>query len=382
MNTKTNKNKYLLQSKVFNKNKASDVVDYTKDASMLAMQKSAETSNIDKLKYNNPQSPKPEQTTQYPEFTQSNAKNIQDTILDQISKAEEDSDLEKYNKINKYNDNAANAYADNTDIDEEDGDIDANIANTAIADAANKGRNKNNNYINSTQRANDTHEKLKKDSRYINILNMVQEMKSLTPGNGKTKNNKTKYIIVNNESNLPSILSTWFFIGKFPIAPGTMGSIAAYPLYALAIYLSMNTTLVNFISNATDYRFRGILYFMVGLLIIVGSWAIKIYQEKIQIHDHQSIVIDEVAGQLLTIAIAYNSLFKLSLYLQKYVHIDQRILIFLIALAFFRFFDINKPMGIRFIDRYMRSSFGVILDDLLAGVYAGSAIAVCVYFLC
>lgn len=122
-------------------------------------------------------------------------------------------------------------------------------------------------------------------------------------------------------------------------APGTYGTIVAMPLcYALgrlgpAVYL-------------------GATLFVIGL----GSWAAGRYCAATGKHDNQQIVIDEVAGYLVTMALGPFSPFGL-----------------LVGLGLFRLFDIWKPGPVRLIDRRVKGGFGVMADDLAAGVLGAAA---------
>lgn len=131
---------------------------------------------------------------------------------------------------------------------------------------------------------------------------------------------------------------TFFYTGLSPYAPGTMGSIAAAILgFVLLQYLPLDT------------------FFLLTLLITVaGVQQINHYEKTSGTHDDKSIVIDEVAG--LWLAFIFSG-----------THIVQLVL----ALVFFRFFDITKPSFIGRIDREVKGGWGVMGDDLLAGVVAG-----------
>lgn len=140
-------------------------------------------------------------------------------------------------------------------------------------------------------------------------------------------------------SGLTLLFLTWFYSGKSPKAPGTVGSLATLPLLYLLGTLQINA------------------YGLIALILFLTAAAIIITQ-KVQlefgIHDPQWIVIDEVIGMLITWS------FVQSLEWHK---------LFLVT-VFFRFFDIIKFWPASFFDRDPHG-YGTILDDVVSGIYAG-----------
>jgi len=141
----------------------------------------------------------------------------------------------------------------------------------------------------------------------------------------------------------PSLLTvcflSWFFTGKIPKAPGTMGSLATIPLIYLLHYLQVNT------------------YYLIAL--IVGLYFLSVVvtdkiQKKYHLHDPQWIVIDEVIGMLITWSFV------------------QRIDFPTLFLVFgsFRFFDIVKLWPASYFDRH-EHGMGTITDDVVSGIFAG-----------
>lgn len=127
-------------------------------------------------------------------------------------------------------------------------------------------------------------------------------------------------------------------IGRFPVAPGTAASLAAIPVY---YFLCKDAgTLV--------YLLLLSILFIVGIICIDSSG---------QGHkDPSYIVIDEVCG----VGVAF---FKLN-----------DIMIILLAFVLFRFFDIFKPFPINYIDKKIKNGFGVMLDDIAAGICTSAVI--------
>ena len=151
-----------------------------------------------------------------------------------------------------------------------------------------------------------------------------------------------------------SHLSAIFFgVGLLPKAPGTWGSFAALFLFFGLIYVQISYLLF----------FILFVFFSIASIFICEI-AVKDLAEK----DHKTIVIDEVAGAWLSfLFIPLFGIYNFStLEWQKESYLAALILIIL-----FRFFDILKPHPISFIDSKFKSGFGIVLDDLVAGVFAG-----------
>ena len=155
-----------------------------------------------------------------------------------------------------------------------------------------------------------------------------------------------------------SIISTWFFVGKIPLAPGTFGSIASYPLYYYILKHSHSY------SDAKNYLLLWIIF-----LLIIGFFAIKKFQDVTNTYDHSYVVIDEVIGQLLTIYISFDWIFNIAHTLQSF-NMQTYTIAFIIALIPFRYFDISKPLIIGYINHKYKGAFGVIFDDVLAAIFA------------
>jgi phosphatidylglycerophosphatase A len=131
-------------------------------------------------------------------------------------------------------------------------------------------------------------------------------------------------------------LATWGGVGNLPLMPGTWGSLAALPLWWL---LTWGRPMV----------YGLVLAGLLGVAIYVSREAEKYLGQS----DPGSIVIDEVVGQLITLA-------------------GQPVTLLSLALGFFLFrvMDVLKPYPIRLIDTRVKGGWGVVLDDVLAGIYA------------
>src|SRR5512138_2418640 len=135
---------------------------------------------------------------------------------------------------------------------------------------------------------------------------------------------------------LVKVLATWFGAGLSPVAPGTVGTAAAIPLYLLLGRLPLG------------WYLAFLLIFSAG-----ACWVADRAEALYERHDPGLIVIDEVAGFLLTMA---GSAFGWQEILAGFL--------------LFRFFDVVKPFPARTIDRQLKNGCGVVLDDLAAGLYA------------
>lgn len=148
---------------------------------------------------------------------------------------------------------------------------------------------------------------------------------------------------------------TLFYSGLSPKAPGTAGSLVALPFGMVILALLGSQTLM-----------------LAALLItILAVKSIDAYEAATGTHDDKRIVIDELAGMWLALAIAPGTALTELPALESGFVIQS-----LIAFALFRLFDIKKPSFIGRIDRDVNGGLGVMGDDLLAGVAAGIATAV------
>ncbi|XPV68252.1 MAG: phosphatidylglycerophosphatase A [Halarcobacter sp.] len=137
---------------------------------------------------------------------------------------------------------------------------------------------------------------------------------------------------------------TLFYSGLSPKAPGTVGSFVALILGVLLLQVVHPSTL-----------------FLLSLLITaIAIKQIDLYEEEVGAHDGKEIVIDELAGMWLTLSICV-------------ITPENIYIIVPLAFVFFRLFDIWKPSVIGRIDQKVKGGWGVMGDDLLAGVAAGIA---------
>ena len=130
--------------------------------------------------------------------------------------------------------------------------------------------------------------------------------------------------------------ATFFYTGLSPKAPGTVGTLAAIPLVFFAYTLGSEA------------------YVAITVLFTIFSIFIcQLYEQRNEVHDSSEIVIDEVAGFLITMALIPLSFKSLVL-----------------GFLLFRLFDILKPFPINLLDKKVQGGFGVVVDDLVAGLFA------------
>jgi phosphatidylglycerophosphatase A len=184
---------------------------------------------------------------------------------------------------------------------------------------------------------------------------------------------------MNNCKNIISkLIVTCFFIGKIKYAPGTFGSLLAFPInYLLTISLLKSRFLLPIEGFSPMQRefvtLMLCLLLAVVILSIIGVIASNYYMKQTSSQDPKEIVIDEVVGQMLTstltflsVAFVHNSPLG-----EKYEPwIIDLVCYFILPFILFRACDIIKPWPIGWIDRNIHSGFGVVLDDIAAGFLA------------
>ena len=138
-------------------------------------------------------------------------------------------------------------------------------------------------------------------------------------------------------------LATFFKVGNIKFAPGTFGSFATLPLAFILAYFH---GLIGIITGS-------VIAFFIGVVVVKEVL-------KITSHDPSFVVIDEVAGQLLTFSLVAN-------YLQYNTSSWK---IYLCGFVLFRLFDIFKPQPVGWADKKILNAWGVMLDDIIAGIYA------------
>ena len=132
-------------------------------------------------------------------------------------------------------------------------------------------------------------------------------------------------------------LAFGFGSGLAKKAPGTMGTLAAIPVYLLFVQ--------------ADW----LIYSMLTVIsTIAGIWICGIAANKLAEHDFGGIVWDEVAGYLITMWLVPCTWQTV-----------------LVGFVLFRIFDILKPWPIKYLDHHVKGGFGIMIDDVLAAIFAG-----------
>ncbi|UOS60013.1 phosphatidylglycerophosphatase A family protein [Helicobacter pylori] len=150
-----------------------------------------------------------------------------------------------------------------------------------------------------------------------------------------------------NKFSLRACFLTLFFSGYSKKAPGTIGSLVALLLGLPILIFSANT-----------------LFLAAVLIGLISITQIDKEEEESKIHDSSYIVIDELVGMWLAMAISGLSLAGV-----------------ILSFIFFRFYDITKPSLIGKIDKEVKGGLGVVADDALAGVLAGLSVLLAINIL-
>jgi len=148
------------------------------------------------------------------------------------------------------------------------------------------------------------------------------------------------------------LIATFFNVGKFPLAPGTLASLI--------------TTAVVFLFCRFANPSPEVLIAAAGLIFFIGIKPAAITEEHLGTKDPQPVVIDEVAGQIIAL------LFLPALFTVESIGL------YIAGFFIFRFFDILKPFPVRQADR-MGGGFGIMLDDVLAGLYSLGTLQLLIY---
>ncbi len=138
-------------------------------------------------------------------------------------------------------------------------------------------------------------------------------------------------------SNPVHFLALGFGSGLAAKAPGTFGTIAALPVYLLVNQFSLEWYLI-----------------ITLIAAVIGIYLCDKTAKDMGVHDHGAIVWDEVVGLLITLIAAPAGWIWV-----------------VIGFLLFRFFDIVKPWPIKWLDSKISGGFGIMIDDVVAGIFAG-----------
>ena len=141
---------------------------------------------------------------------------------------------------------------------------------------------------------------------------------------------------------------TFFGVGTIRFAPGTVTSLITTVLLFSLFHV------LNFSNN--------VILLLLILVFLYSFYAIAEYIKENENKDPKEVVIDEVIGQSIPIY-----LFEIAHGSEK--NFQEAILFYIYIFVLFRFFDIKKPFPINVFDKNYKNSFGVIIDDVIAGFY-------------
>lgn len=149
-------------------------------------------------------------------------------------------------------------------------------------------------------------------------------------------------------SKLAKLIASFFYVGFAPIIPGTFGSLAAFAIYFPLVHYG------------NDWRIYAVcIIFVVG----IGIWASHKAQQDAGIEDPSFVVIDEVAGQLITLFLVPFSWYAV-----------------LAGFVLFRLLDIIKPAPARKAED-LPGGWGIMMDDVIAGIYGNILLSLGIYLI-
>lgn len=146
------------------------------------------------------------------------------------------------------------------------------------------------------------------------------------------------------------LISTFFGNGYVTKLPGTFTSLSTL----IILYI---------IFEVLNFRNLNYILILYSIMFFYSFYAVMDSETEFEIKDPKQIVIDEVLGQALPLI--------LIVYLSSNNLIDSPIEIYyLISFILFRFFDIVKPFPVSYFDKNHKNFFGIIMDDIMAGLYS------------
>ncbi len=142
-------------------------------------------------------------------------------------------------------------------------------------------------------------------------------------------------------------LATGGWIGFSPVAPGTFGSLAALPICLLIASMGIGSALI-----------------FVVALIVFSTWIVHAAEKIEAKKDPRQLVLDEICGMATALfALPFTPFFIIG------------------GFALFRVFDILKPFPIRWVDKNVPGGWGIMLDDIIAGIFANGVIRLGIHLL-
>ena len=147
-----------------------------------------------------------------------------------------------------------------------------------------------------------------------------------------------------------TLISTFFFFGYISKIPGTLTSLST----SIILYILFEL-----------FNFKNLSYILIlySIVFFYSFYAVMDSETEFENKDPRQIVIDEVLGQAMPlILIVYLST-------NKMINIPVEIY-YLLSFILFRFFDIVKPFPVSYFDKKHKNFFGIIMDDIMAGLYS------------
>lgn len=159
--------------------------------------------------------------------------------------------------------------------------------------------------------------------------------------------NKNRKIHLNELKDPVVFTAVGFGSGLSPFAPGTAGTLLTVPL----VYFLQQQDFLIYVTVTV-------------FVLLTGSWVCGYAADKLQVHDHSAIVYDEVAGFLITMILAPAGWEWM-----------------LAGFVLFRFFDAVKPWPISWLDKNLHGGFGILFDDVIAGIFSLCCLLLLNYFI-
>jgi phosphatidylglycerophosphatase A len=164
------------------------------------------------------------------------------------------------------------------------------------------------------------------------------------------------------------LIISFFGVGLIPVASGTFGSIAAIPLIDWAVNIQCCSAI------------RSLIIVAVSIFFLGWGECIK-FSKRFGKHDPSYIVIDEVLGMLTIFIVVFSfgeiagdTIIIFNLPINKWI-------VYLLTFGIFRYFDIKKPWIIGKIDTKIDNAFGVMFDDVAAGLFSSASILIPFYLI-
>ncbi len=142
------------------------------------------------------------------------------------------------------------------------------------------------------------------------------------------------------------LLATGGYVGRFPYAPGTVGTLVGIPIAYLLSLCGWQLSVIILIC-----------------LIVAAIWAADKAESRLKTKDPGCIVIDEIAGMVVTM-----------------LFVPFTLTIVIAGFFLFRVFDIIKPPPARQLERRLNGGLGIVMDDIAAGVMANIALRIGIYW--